>query len=95
MISLLSDEVALPSPHDPNEVVAKAHEILGSSAYTSLHTVFCEYHHGVLTLRGRVPTYFMKQVAQMLVNRIRGVEHVDNRIYVVDPEVESIRIARL
>lgn len=44
--------------------------------------VSCEYHEGVLLLRGRVPTYYLKQIAQAFVASVPGVEQVDNRIQV-------------
>lgn len=40
--------------------------------------VACEYHDGVLTLNGRVPTYYLKQLAQAAVAGIEGVDQVDN-----------------
>jgi len=44
--------------------------------------VSCEYLEGVLLLQGRVPTYYLKQIAQTVVARVPGVERVDNRIQV-------------
>jgi hypothetical protein len=39
------------------------------SSYPSLHCVTCRLNDGVLTLRGRVPSYYEKQLAQVLVHR--------------------------
>jgi osmotically-inducible protein OsmY len=45
--------------------------------------VKCDYHEGVLTLRGWVPTYHQKQVAQTLVQSLAGVLEVKNRLEVM------------
>ena len=37
---------------------------LSSSPYRELRNIRCEYHDGVLTLRGRLPLFFHKQLAQ-------------------------------
>jgi osmotically-inducible protein OsmY len=42
----------------------------------------CYDHEGVVTLRGRVPSYYLKQVAQELVGRVPGVEVVSNHLEV-------------
>jgi BON domain-containing protein len=54
-------------------------------SYAALHRISCEFHDGVLVLRGRLASYYLKQIAQSLVTRVDGVEHVDNRIEVVRP----------
>ena len=57
---------------------------LRCSAYRDVRGVTCEFHEGVLTLRGRVPSYYMKQIAQSLVLGMDGAEEINNRL-----EVES------
>jgi osmotically-inducible protein OsmY len=58
---------------------------LRGSSFLALRNVSCEYHEGVMTLRGRLPTYYLKQIAQELVAEVEGVEKVFNRIEVVSP----------
>jgi osmotically-inducible protein OsmY len=41
------------------------------------------YRDHVLTLRGRVPTYYLKQVLQTVVRDLDGVQSVDNRVEVI------------
>jgi osmotically-inducible protein OsmY len=53
----------------------------GASA--ALRRVSCEFHDGLLTLSGQLPTYYLKQVAQESVSRLEGVRRVVNRIEVV------------
>lgn len=68
------------------EAVVASHAEMGlrRSSYRELRGISCYFHEGVLTLRGRLPSYYLKQVAQTLV--VRTVAHcaVVNRIEVVD-----------
>ena len=41
-----------------------------------------EYHEGVLILRGQVPSFYMKQMAQELVRHVPAVSRVINRLAV-------------
>jgi hypothetical protein len=50
---------------------------------TSFRDVFFDYNEGILTLRGRVPTFYLKQVVQTLLRNIDGVTCVDNQVDVV------------
>lgn len=65
-------------------VASIAQRKLYASPYASLRRVTCHFHEGVLTLRGRVPTYHMKQVTQTIVALIEGVEQVVNRVEVCE-----------
>ncbi|MFV2070844.1 MAG: BON domain-containing protein [Pirellulales bacterium] len=57
------------------------------------HPLFCgrtaiidvEYRQGTLTISGRVPSFYLKQVVQELFRQLDGVERVDNRVDVVCP----------
>ena len=62
---------------------AVAERGLRSSRYSALQHVSCDYQGGVLVLRGCLPTYYLKQVAQEVVAHLEGVEGVDNQIQVV------------
>jgi hypothetical protein len=42
-----------------------------------------EHHEGVLTVRGRVPTFYLKQLLQTALKRVDGVERINNRVDVV------------
>jgi len=53
---------------------------LRSNSYLALKNVSCDYHDGVLVLRGRVPTYYLKQVALATVAGLAGVRHVVDQI---------------
>jgi osmotically-inducible protein OsmY len=57
---------------------------LQRSGYTALSRVCSEFQteSGVLHLRGSVPSYYLKQVAQELVLDLEGVRLVNNQINV-------------
>jgi osmotically-inducible protein OsmY len=55
---------------------------LRRKAYLALRHVSCNYQNGVLVLRGRLPSYYLKQVAQEAVGRLAGVDRVENQIRV-------------
>jgi len=44
---------------------------------------------GVLVLRGCLPTYYLKQIAQEVVAYLEGVESVDNQIQIMTPAFRS------
>jgi osmotically-inducible protein OsmY len=58
---------------------------LRNSSYWAVRTVSCDYHEGVLILRGRVSAYYLKQVAQTVVREMDGVQEINNFIEVVRP----------
>jgi osmotically-inducible protein OsmY len=57
---------------------------LRASSYASLRGVFCQCRGGVLILRGRLPSFYLKQVAQAAAGGLEGVSRIDNHIEVAD-----------
>ena len=47
--------------------------------------IHCDFHEGVLVLRGSVRSYYLKQLAQTTAARVDGVEEVVNWIQVITP----------
>jgi osmotically-inducible protein OsmY len=86
---LLSDRQALEAERGPSRsvepwAVAECAETrLRHNSYLALKNVSCEYRAGVLTLRGCLPSYYLKQMAQAAVAQIDGVERVVNEIQVL------------
>jgi osmotically-inducible protein OsmY len=75
-----------PSPRsDPGlQGIAEGAETrLRSNSYLALKNVTCDFRDGVLTLRGCLPTYYLKQMAQTAVARMEGVQRIVNEIVVV------------
>ena len=66
-------------------VAERAGQELLRNPYLALKNVTCEYREGVLTLRGCLPSYYLKQVAQTAVGHLDGVRQVVNLIQVVPP----------
>jgi osmotically-inducible protein OsmY len=49
-----------------------------------LRGVSCDYEQGVLILRGQVPAFYHKQLAQEAIVHVEGVTRVVNKIEVAD-----------
>jgi hypothetical protein len=60
----------------------EARKLLQDSPYRELWEVSCEFREGALTLRGRVPSFFLKQVAQTIVFVMERVDRINNRLEV-------------
>jgi osmotically-inducible protein OsmY len=56
---------------------------LHGSPYLALRDIGCTYEGGVLTLQGRLPTYYLKLMAQSVVADVEGVTTVVNCIEVM------------
>ena len=66
-------------------ILHEAEEKLNASSHLFARTVQCDYSGGVLKLLGKVPSFYLKQTAQSLIQGIEGVERVDNALIVVSP----------
>jgi hypothetical protein len=58
---------------------------LSQSCHFTRHwrEIECGYCQGVLTLRGCVPSFYLKQVLQSILKDVPGVRRIDNRVDVV------------
>jgi osmotically-inducible protein OsmY len=61
---------------------AAKHRIL-HRAHLTHQRLWCEFHEGQLFLRGQVPSFYFKQLAQEAVAGLEGVQQVVNEIEVV------------
>jgi len=80
-----SDSKSSPASDAPcrlvrDGILKQAYHRLRGSSYRELREVACEFHADVLTLRGRVGSYFVKQMAHVLVADVGGVTTVANRL---------------
>jgi osmotically-inducible protein OsmY len=87
---MLPSTQAVSAPGFPGKAVAKTEGVVSSvqallrqSEYFELRRISCEFHEGVLTLRGRVPSYYLKQLAQALAAEVEGVLELNNQLDVV------------
>lgn len=52
----------------------------------------CKYHSGVLSLYGRVPSFYLKQIIQTRLEGLPGVAEIDNQVDVINPRgISSVR----
>ena len=56
---------------------------LRRSSYLALRDIDCMSCEGVVTLRGCLPTYYLKQIAQHVVAELEGVCGISNQIEVL------------
>jgi hypothetical protein len=68
-----------------------AEGLLRGNPYLALKNVTCDYRDGVLVLRGCLPSYYLKQIAQEVVGRLKGVDAIDNQIQVMTSASRSGR----
>jgi osmotically-inducible protein OsmY len=85
-ITMFSTNPDRPEPETTqfsiNELAEKR---LHSNPYSALKGVSCDCLDGVLFLRGCLPTYHLKQLAQEVVGGLEGVGRIDNQIRVLTP----------
>ncbi len=77
----VSMESSFSTPY--HDVTERARERLRQSPHLSVRSVSCEFDRGVLRLRGRLSSFYHKQLAQEAVARLSGVREVVNEVAVV------------
>jgi hypothetical protein len=84
-LNLASGEPATPAriPHPGLQELAEGR--LRRNPYLALKHVACDCRGEVLVLRGCLPSYYLKQIAQEAVASLEGVVRIDNQIQVVTP----------
>jgi len=65
------------------DVPTLAQQCLEKSPYMTVRNVSCAFEGGVLFLRGRLPSYYHKQLAQEAVAELVGVAEIVNQTEVV------------
>lgn len=71
-----------PAPPNSEDHSASLQRRLRTEGDMSLRHVECEFHDGLVVLRGRVPTYYVKQLAQSILLIDPAVEAIENLIEV-------------
>ena len=77
-----SERPAKPAAGTSQDVAEAAGQRLKESGYHELWTITCHYHEGMVFLRGRVNSYYQKQLAQETIRNVAGVEQIFNEIEV-------------
>ena len=63
---------------------------LRQSLYPELRRVLCNCRHGILTLYGVVSSFYVRQIAEELVQGLPGIEIIDNQLVVAAKQVSPI-----
>jgi hypothetical protein len=85
-------EVAMDTPTQTIALMEhQAQALLLRTPYPALRSVSCECRGAELILRGRLPSFFLKQMAQSAVARLPGVDRVVNQIEVIAALGKSVR----
>jgi hypothetical protein len=67
----------------PVESIAHdAEQVLSASPYHQLRNLWCDYSDGTLIIHGNLPTFYLKQQAQIAVKHLAKVARIDNRVVV-------------
>jgi hypothetical protein len=61
---------------------AAAEAIFQASPYLAIRFLNCQFHQGVLTITGVLPSFYLKQIAQKAVSGIDGVERIEDLVQV-------------
>ncbi len=69
-------------PVEGHVLVRDVESRLSRSGYLALRDLDCEVVGGMVLLRGRVPSYYLKQLAQTVVGEVQGIGGVFNMIEV-------------
>ena len=72
-----------PLPPSREQIVDRAENCLRHNPYLANKNVHCDFHEGVLTLRGCLPTYYLKQLAQAALGPVSGIQSIVNEIEVM------------
>ncbi|REK09066.1 MAG: BON domain-containing protein [Planctomycetota bacterium] len=73
------------TPPPPSGPLFEVQRQLSTSPYAPLRSVRCEDKSGFVVLHGRVPSYYLKQLAQEVVRKTGGVRGVVNHLEVAQP----------
>jgi osmotically-inducible protein OsmY len=64
-------------------IIADAKRRIVHQPHLSVQRIWCDFDGGRLILRGQVPSFYFKQLAQEAVADLEGVEQVVNEIEVL------------
>ena len=81
-------------PVSEHALVSAVADALRLTGYGQLRCLDLRCHGDSVILAGRVPTYFLKQIAQNAALGVPGVDCVDNEIEVVSEECRPWEVAR-
>lgn len=71
------------TPEHAKQIAENAKLRIVHQPHLSVQRIWCEFADGRLILRGQVPSYYHKQLAQAAVAGMEGVRQVVNEIEVI------------
>ena len=87
LIATRSVQSPAPSPRvDHAKFAANVETLLHESPYLALRKIKCEFDGESIFLRGRVPTFYTKQVAFTLIEKLDPTIEIIDQIEVVPPK---------
>jgi len=75
----------VPTTDEEIERLARRHVAEDQLYAFYFREVTCRFQDGMLTLEGRVGSFYLKQILQTKLRDIPGVTRIDNRVDVVNP----------
>jgi hypothetical protein len=81
----LSHAAPLPRSVADEHAAMRARAQLQNSSYPELRGLDCSFAEGVLTVHGRLPSFYLKQVVWSLVAQLAEIEEVADGIEIIDP----------
>jgi len=76
-----------PSPPPAEVLVELVYRELRASPYPDMRRLTCRLQEGQLVLQGRVRSFFLKQMAQVMAVRLATTLVVDNQVEVVSERI--------
>ena len=66
---------------EPDMSETLAQQMLANDRHYSCHfrNISCHHEDGVLTLRGRLPSFYLKQILQTILRDLSGIKRIDNQ----------------
>src|SRR5262245_21114618 len=80
------DQSAGSAPSTHPDLASRIEHALRATGYPPLRNLRVLAFEGIAILQGAVPSYYMKQIAQVAVSGVPGVSDVHNELEVVPPE---------
>ena len=71
---------------EDGRLAARVERALRATGYAPLRSVAVSANAGVIIILGRVPSYFLKQIAQATALAVPGLQQIQNRLDVVSPK---------
>jgi hypothetical protein len=75
-------EQTVPYGSNGQSLAELAQRIFASSPYTSIRRLTCIFHEGELVIAGAVGSFYLKQLAQIAVQKLDGVVRISNIVEV-------------